>query len=224
MAKIIAYTKKRKYSTRKAVTVSIPKLRRIMQQVPELKFYEATLANTPTSTWAFSSFLTGIQQGTALGTIPLANNRIGNKIFVKYIELMVGFTPTVTAGQTSGGVCRCVVYHNNAAAGLSIAGADVFSPNTYAGLRYTPGTSRISLKRDRTHVFVPVATNAANVSAAAPIVLYKMRIRINKEIAYVSNNGTASDLIKDDYGFGCCANNGTTCTMSVNYKVVFTDS
>lgn len=195
-------------------------------QIPESKFYDgSSTGNNVAATWGYTSFLKSIIQGAALGTIPTANFRIGNKIFVKFIEVVIQMNPTVTAAQTTGAGCRTAIIHVREANGTTPVGTDVFLSNAITSLRNSTKLPAYGVLRDSVDVFVPTAATAANtVVAVAPLIVKRMRIPVNKTISYSGSNGTSADLLTDDYGLMCIANTATTCTMDVYWKVVFTDS
>lgn len=182
-----------------------------------------TAGTAPGLTWQFGSFLTGIIQGGGANT---ANVRIGNKIYVKGIYIRVttaAVFPVVSLHD--GYVCRCVVYHNKDANAAAPVAAEIFNPSTIQGLRNSAYLPKYSLLKDH-HTFTsPAGTNGTTIVAYTPDVIQTYYIPIRKVISYVGTAGSAADLLKDDYGFGCVSNQPSgACDMTVYYKVVFNDN
>jgi len=165
------------------------------------------------ATWAFTSLLGPIVVGTG------ATQRIGNKIFVKRIEFSLLMVPQTTQPAT-GCVSRFVVYHNKETRGSLPAALDLFTAATVDALRSTPKKPALTLMKDFTTTGVVMGS-----AGAGPPLLQRFAVRVNKRIDYTgTGGGTATDLLKDDYGFGMICSAPTACNMTFNAKIVFADA
>lgn len=203
--------------------ISVPRLRKVMTQIAEKKCFTSPVVTVgvPAVTWTFDSFLDGIQQGTALG------QRIGNQITLKAIHVFIQMVPyapaAVAAGAAvaTGGICRMALYHNKEAVGALPSGS-MMTFNDYTGVVLYQQKPRLTLVKERQCHFV-ITSQGATQSTAGPAMQVRMSIYPKTKIDYVSNAGTASDLIKHDYGMGIVANNANVCTMQYYFMVEFTD-
>lgn len=212
---------------RKKTKVSVPRLRRALKlQIPEQKFFDSSGNMNPTNTWQYMSFLANIVQGTT----QTASVRIGNKIFVKYIDVITYMLPTITATKVQGSICRTAVVHRKECNNTAIGVGDVWlvpGPSAVAifSQRNTSKMPAFAVSRDTMETFVPTAATGVNtVVAMAPVSVRKFRIKVNKTISYSASSPNVTDLVKDDYGIMCCAQDAVSCSMDVYWKVVFTDA
>lgn len=208
----------RKKTTKKASKISIPRIRKIMYTTSETKFNDQTLTTGPSlTTWGFASPCFFIQQGTA------ANQRIGNKIYVKSIQFSCYMVPLVT--MTGAGVlCRFVVYHNKETVGALPTGLRIFVSDDVRSLRNTSNVPRFSILRDMTHSMVITSTNAATVNGVGPTKLVQFTIYPKKVIDFTGTTGTIADLLKHDYGIGFCCSQAAACNVDVICKVQYSDA
>lgn len=191
----------------------------------EKKFYNSPVGsntNTP-ATWTLASFFPLIQQGTT------ANNRIGNKIFVKGVWITMlcqGGTTMLngTASGTAGVNTRFIVYHNKEALGTQIAATTIFDQDSISSLRNNTKSSQVSLKKDFTRTVVVTGVKSTGESVATgPSIQEIFYIPINKRIDYSGNTGTIADILKDDYGYGMCCSAANLNSCAVTFKVLYTD-
>lgn len=216
----MAYRRKTKRSyRRRTAKVSTQKVRRIVTNMAEKKYYDfANLDVTPVlSSYTFVSLLGAIQQGST------ASTRIGNKIFVHSIEVNYCMTPLITM-PAGGAICRIGMYHNKEAVGILPTSGQTFLENSVESTRYTPMINRITLPRDRKMTMVITGTNGAATVAVGPKMCGSFKIYPKKKIDFFANNGNVGDLYKDDYGVFYFCTDATSCNMAMTAKVIYSDA
>lgn len=201
-------------------------VRRVVNTIAEEKYYAINgLLNANSAvTWQFASALQGLVQGTTQTT------RLGNRIYVKRLELSVTLGANVGMGL-NGSICRFVVYHNrntggtgSALSGLLITYDQLFDTNTFDALRAINQKGRATILKDGVYPMMATSSNAGTtvVTTSGPV-NFRVRIPINKTIVYNGNAGTIADLITDDYGVGFCSDDAACCQIYIRSKVIFTD-
>jgi len=191
----------------------------IRNPVAELKYLNNTIAaDFSSAAWAFGTLL-ACQQGTS------ATQRLGNKIFLKFIEIRGSMVcKTGIASSQLGILCRFIVYHNKQANGALPTGANgVFDADNINSNRYLPLLSRYAVLKDMSHSF-PVYNNSGDTITASQLMQFHVVIPCYKVIHYQSNAGTVSDLATDDFGVGLITNLNASCSYSLTCKATFSDA
>lgn len=189
-----------------------------MYSVMEEKFIESdSTPFTMAAAWTFQSNLFQIAQGTN------ANQRIGNKIYVKKIEFC--FTMTPLSGLPLGGcMARTVVYHNKLCNGELPTATTLFSADSISAFKNWVNNPKFTIMKDMMHSMVRTSDNAGAVSGAGPGMLAKFSIYPKQVIDYDNNATLITDLLKHDYGIGYICSDATACQMRLRTRVIFTDA
>jgi len=189
-----------------------------MYDVQEKKFLDGSQAAfNVAATWAYDNPLAILQQGTS------ASQRIGNRVFVHFIHYSIVCVPNTTIAVT-GSQCRMVAFHDRECNGVTPTATGMWVTDESNTLRNSAKLPKFRIIRDMMHNMVVTATNAAAVSATGPMVLQHLFIPVKKAIQFSGNTGTVADILKDNYGLGYCAENGTACKLAWKVKVVFSDA
>jgi len=218
MARYLA--KKKTYRKKWTPKTSAVRVKRIVSNMAEKKFLDGSFSAGGSNLFVFTSLLTqtNIPQGTS------ANNRIGNKIFVHYIDVNILMTAIVANMPVNGVICRNGFYKNKDPRGTLPASADVFVSNAVASSRATPKQTSVTLYGDAQSTMVVTGVNGVAVVAAGPPMIRRYRLKVNRQIEYGSNVGSISDMWKEDWGFYTICGVLNAMSVEVNYKVVFSDA
>lgn len=219
---LLAKSKKTATKKKMAITVAPSIIKKVVNNMAEKKFLNTSdnlaLADT---VWHFYSALEGLTQGSGV------SNRIGNKIYLHYIEFQVLCYPSSTISN-DGGTARFILYHNKETVGTLTTSAMVFNADKLHAQRNITLEPRVSVLRDRVCQCVVTSYDAAGAAgekkAFGPTHYWVWRIYPKKKIDFQSNAGTISDLLKDDYGFAACSLNANDMTFELNTQVVFSDA
>lgn len=221
--------KKKTYKRRKTTTM-VRQMKRFGISVPELKTY-STSGSYPVATtvWQYFSCLAMVATGgcpkVSINQGTDASSRIGNRIFVKKIEVMIMMTPG-TSMPAGGTQCRAVMYHNKECNGTLIASTDLWDYDQLMTTRLQARLAKASVLKDHSKSMIVTGTDSTGViKAVGPTCMAHFIVYPKKTINYVGNTtaGAITDLLKDDYGFGYCALNATSVSIAVALKVSFTD-
>lgn len=213
---------KRTVKAKKAYTTR--RIKKVVMSIAERKyktFAWNTVAapNSMAASWFFQSFFVGsaLNGGIIQGTD--ANTRLGNKIYVEGIRYRFVAKGQGTVDATGGSNCRFAIYHNKQCNGVATSGAEVMTTNTVVATRNPDYVRKIAVKRDLTMSMT--ATSGTTVGPAWPIIGY---CKVNKVIDMVTNTGTITQLIKDDFGFGFIADVAACCEIYGEYTILFRDA
>jgi hypothetical protein len=210
------YYKRRRYTTKKKATVSIPRVRKLMNYVAERKYLDLTVAGANVaSTWSYHNPLASIIQGTT------ASTRIGNRIFVHSISYTVTCAP-LAGMNTTGCVARMVLFHDKECMGSTPNALDMWEANEFNTQRNSAKLPKFRILKDMTHTMVVTAYNAG-IAAAGPLIGTIMVCRPRKVIQYSANNNGIADILKDNYGMGHVASHAASCNVYMKVKVIFSD-
>ncbi len=197
----------------KKARVSLPRLRRTILSLNETKFQDTTqAAYTVPVAWTNTNIYPLIQQGTS------ANQRIGNKIFLKQITFRIFMNPLVTM-PASGAYCRVIVVHNKETVGVLTAALTVFTADSIFSQRNTALNKRVSVIKDFNHTMV----FSGSATQMGPKRFLEFSIFPRKVIDYNGNTGTAADLFKDSYTLMTVCEDPAGCQMTWTAKCLFTD-
>lgn len=215
-----AVSRKRSAFRKRAAKVSVPRLRRIIGYQPEVKFLDTTISYSPISTsFQITGMLGPIVQGAT------ANTRVGNRIFLRWMEVTVMCEPI--AGATfpiSGMLCRFGVVHAKEVNNTNMNVSQIwYDAALYPSARNSTHLPKYRIVRDMTHSMVPTAVNAGTTTGAGPFHMTRWRIPVNKTIVYSTSGSAGSlDLVKDDFGF-FSAGSATGCNCVARVKLCFND-
>lgn len=218
-----------------------PRVKRITFSVLEKKYFDrpafnledgGTTLTTPMSTvaWKFYSPVNAIIQGID------RDMRIGNKIFVRYIQLTFGFASDGD-NTLSGSTCRYILLHNRQANLTIPTAADVFANGAvstnadYTSLRNCNTLKKYSLLLDRAHLLIP-ATRSGDGTAAAHFNflgqgVLQHYIPINKWVQYQASSSaitTSVNLVSNDFVIGVAPSNANCCIGTVMARVCYNDA
>lgn len=177
------------------------------------------------NTWEFLSMVSAIAQGVE------SNMRIGNRIFVKYIDIVLYFEQDGSPRQNGHSV-RYVVVHNKDTAGTIVTGAALFNSggaesttSQYDALKLWAKRMQFSLLVDKQHTTF-TTTQAAGVGTHTPNGIIQFRVPINKQVNYSTVQAStlvSTNLVNNDFNIGVCSQGDACCTPRVSWRVVFAD-
>lgn len=173
-----------------------------------------------TQAFQIHSILAGlaIAQGTG------KNERIGEKIRLRRIELYIQMIPVAGTVGTNGSVCRFVVWHSNAANGATPAATGLFDQDNLMSGNNLTYANRYSHLKDFVHYMVPTSSSAGGaVVTSGPMMLQTLKFYPKTVVEYSGTAGTTADIVKHDYGTAFTADDSGCCTIYVYAKVVYTD-
>jgi len=236
-------TRRKKYPTYRAV-------RNIVFKLAETKYFESPLmyvaggfvipavSGVPPPVeqhWSRCALLNMIGQGVSV------NQRIGNRIMVKYVQLSIGFAQNAMTTDNAAGTCRYLVVHDKAANKSLAAGSDVFglqlivdddiSASTGAGmssLKNFNNLKRFRFKLDRQHV---TTSYAAAVAQSTPQTVIQHYIPIGRTFQFDIDASADpvhfrdnSALVADALNFMIAASSDSCCAMLLRFRVAFKDA
>lgn len=185
----------------------------------EKKYFDNTYAAfSPVPAWTWNSQCVGIAQGVD------RMQRIGNKIFLKKIEIMVHIDGDNTMTQ-DGSQVRMVCYHNRQPAGAVPVSLEVWNADVLDTLRSEVKRPQYTITRDWIHTMVVTGVDAAGAHfTTGPRKTLQYTWYINKVIHFKDSGSTITSLWKDDYGFGISSTSGSCCKMNIRTRVHYTDA
>lgn len=210
-------------------------VRNIVTTMEERKFFQhkpiADNFSPVGANWTINSLLydnanVGIVQGLTV------NDRIGNRIKLDGIDLMIRVIPNPAGMDTTGGLCRIVIFHNKKHTSAAATAAQVFSMPAGAtplinALQNPVYEDRITIHHDFLHQFSFAGrsgTAGADVATAAAEGVYKIHIPAKTLIEYNSASGGEAFITNDCWNIATIADQGTVCcTLTTNCIVRFTD-
>jgi len=214
-----------KAGRKKALT--IPRMKRIVYNMAENKFFDYNGSSSPVPNGAitFFSLLGQIpQQGAA--SAATASLRQGNKIYVSKIQIRVMCGPL--NGAVVNGTClRFGTYHNKEARKALPLATEVFNTSDPLALRNSQYFPQVSILKDITHHTVVTTQNAGTPLSSGPMGMYLIDIPVNRMIDYVSTGGgagSATDLLVHDYGVWFISSGANSHFFNFNTKVLFKDN
>lgn len=208
-------------------------VRQIVTNMEERKFFiHAPIPTTTYSTsasWTIKNLLvnsagTGIAQGVDV------NQRIGNRIKLDGIDLCIAVTPNPGGMDTTGGVCRIVVWHNKKHTGADPTQGELFvtpplTNRLITCLQNPVYEERITFHHDFVHSFGYAGTGQASAITSAPEGVYKIHIPAKTVIEYNTTSGAVSSIINESWGLAYVADGGTQCcSLEITAVVRFTDA
>lgn len=174
------------------------------------------------ATWSFQSCLAGLVQGTN------AFSRVGNKIWIKNIELCIDlFNNAATAAAVDGSTCRFVLFRfkdpRGALPNMTGTGPQIFDVNSLISGRNVTNLGSFAMKFDINHQMV-ILDQAGATPSSGPRLTKIFKIPIESNVNFGGNAGTISDLNETDFVAGVCADGAACCRLGTFYiKVWFKD-
>lgn len=240
--------KMRKYPTYRAV-------RRIVYNLAETKYWESPMMSIinssgsphiissviPTANAGYvpqafigCSLLNMIAQGTAV------NQRIGNRIMVKYIQLTVavGYSPELNTGSCT---CRYVLVQDKSNAGDVAPATSIWSDGpvlaagvgepTVSSLKNFNNLKRFRFRLDRQHITQSFSNNP---EATTPWSAIQHYVKIGRVIQYQGQNAspdadanfrTNNTLVGSDaFNFYVAGSHPLCCGIKFRWRVAFKDA
>lgn len=184
----------------------------------ETKHFDATVTTFNLgATWFFKSLICAIAQGTGSG------QRIGDKIFVKSIRVMIMMVSTPANLLKTGGLCKAILYHNRQTNGVQIAATTVYNNDDIMGLRNLQKTPTCSILKQHQGPMLVTSIDATGNSTGPPMCV-NLVCYPKKVITYSDNTGLIADVVKDDYGFAVVGTTANMATVAVRFQVTYTDA
>lgn len=161
----------------------------------------------------------GIVQGTA------NNQRIGDRIRVTKLEVIINIVPTIVAGETAGSTCRVMIVHDKEPHLGYPTSALIMDPDSdMGGMQNQVQKRRFTIMKDFVHEMVPLGTNAAAVIAKGPKFLSKFTFYPNQVIEYSGNGGVTANIVKHAYYVMYAADGGSCCTVRATALAHYVDA
>jgi len=178
-------------------------------------------ASASAATWKIES-LVGVA-GTAIAQGTNIDNRVGDSIYLKCIEVTLMIAADVANTGGNGSVCRFVLWHNNRCQGALPTNTALFSPNSIVGDIIPLQRQQYTILADYDHSMTVTASNAAVPIAAGPMLVKKFKIYPRTKILYSGTTGATSELISHDYGIAFVSDDANCCSVTVQANLFFTD-
>lgn len=140
------------------------------------------------------------------------NQRIGRRIYVKYVELRMAFAvASVIHVPVGGDTIKCEVWMDKECKGTWPANTDIWEPVGGSGLSITAPLNASNLKRfKRLATMVHDVQVTAVLPGAPPIVqganvreLAMIRIPVNKHVNYSAQGALITDVIDNNMSVWC---------------------
>lgn len=160
-----------------------------------------------------------IVQGTT------ANTRIGQKIYLRSINLCISIAPLAVAGTVGGCAMRYGIYHNKECNGSQITFGQIFNgtrPEVGRNLNYA---AKVTVMKDLVAQAVVTGTDSTGaVKAVGPKQVLKLSVHPKKVINYSAATATIADILKDDYGMFMVCSDTSTMSMYIQCQIVYNDA
>lgn len=177
----------------------------------------------PILTWSFQPLLceynaiptsaTGIIQGSAV------NQRIGNKIKLTGIDIVIVMTPT--NGTAYGSFCRmCIVHDKKHNSGSTLSGGNVFTRDDVWGVPNPLYSDRYTVSNDMVHQMVITTTSPSS----GPEGLYKVHLPFKTVIEYNGTPGGLNQIINHMFWLGYVTDYTPSCVIAPSITVSYTDA
>lgn len=185
--------------------------------------------------WSIAPLLFTAVAGQTPGILPGTgvSERVGNRIKLNGIDIMLKITPNPNGMDITGGVCRFVVWHDKSYRAAMPSANQLFqmaggtTPLIHA--HYNPTYEhRFTMHQDLLHQFNFTGTKdpqgtASNTAGAEGV--YKLHIPAKTVIEYADANGGESSFVDDMWGFAFIADSGTQCcSLEMQVLVRYTDA
>lgn len=218
-------------------------VRRIAYSIPEKKYHQVSRYNvaqaitnapgfptvddaTKMTVWTVTDPLNAIEVGTA------SDNRIGNKIYVRYVQVSVEMTMDGDH-LLNASTARMCAFWNRMANNVNTAAADLWTPSTSSivnqgSLRNVESFSQYTMLLDRQHKTVMTVGHATDptLRATTGCGVIQFYIPIFKVVEY--NNtiiDCSSSNMKGPTLLLCFFNSvSDCCIIKVGWRVCFTDA
>lgn len=178
--------------------------------------------------WSWLNLLGNITQGVGQG------QRIGNKIFVRYIQLNLNFQYSDAAAGMGVSGCRCryvaaIDRQHGAAAAIGPGYFTLGSSNpplnalNINAFRNSNTLGKFKTLLDKQHVMSYTGTSfASGVATVQHYIPIFREFQMTYEDSVFPNNG--ANFPKNALFFGSCSNHADMCGLSIDVRVCFTDA
>lgn len=225
------------------------RVRRIAYSIAEKKYWQYTFAGTDTAVpvaygtaWLHPLALNAdsvakdtVVPRSLVNTIPLGNtsaSRIGNKVFVEYIQLsmFVNFDVPAIANPMlpNGCLLRYGIYYDKQHGGNAAVLPNLFEPYTaatgynYGALRNFNTLGKYKTLRDKQ---IRMAYTSSTTGTGIPAI--QEYIPIKREFTLstaVTDSTTAANMIKNDLGIFVLCSHSNMCYVRIMVRVCFRDA
>lgn len=198
-----------------------------VRKFSELKFVYGVFTVTETlndGKFVPFSFCTAVPNGSNI------NSRLGNRIYVHSIHVILEFVPNPLHVTNTNPYCEWAVYHNRSSNGTQTNGWMLFLENQVAQLpnpflesylRVLKSGSYSMELAPTNNTTAPGAFNTSGYSNGAGTV--KVDIPINESVVYNGTSNTIADLFLNDYGIMVATSQANSCSVKIRYAMRFTD-
>jgi hypothetical protein len=203
-------------------------VREYVTAIDEKKFRVVPMFNSGTNTavgatWLFVPILCdwnatptlgdGIVQGTS------ANTRIGNRVKLQGIDIIVRITSIPANVGTAGSFCRMAVIHDKRSNGSGLpTGSNVFTTDNYLGVPNPVQEERYTVSQDSVHQMMLTTS-----TTGGPEGLFKIHIPHKSIIEYNGTNGRLGDIVGSNYFLGFVSDDADCCLIQAQATVHYTD-
>jgi len=236
------YKKKKGVNVRKYATKRYGKMRvtRGVTMAPEVKHFEMIQnANNSGNPTAFGN-TAGAHGDWTLMPLPCCptqgtdfTNRIGRKIRMLRMEFaMVLGVNTMAAIGANGDTVICEFFMDNECKGAAPSSSDIFVPayttnNPSVQIRNASNLKRFKSLGGMKHDVIPTSIVSGAVASVSIPIQRKIVIPLNKEVNFVTNTGTITDIV-DNLPLLCCtmawgANGAWPLNMVATYRIWYID-
>jgi len=226
-----SYSKKKTYKPYKLA----PTVRRVVTSMAEKKHKTMYIENATTlstltvgSTWQIYNLLCGWTtasdvSGITLGTGP--DERIGDKIQVQNIELILRIIPDVANTNKSGGsTCRVIIFYDKEPHQAKPAVSSVLTVDNIFATQNLAQNRRFTILKDFVHQMVPLTTNTTTTVAAGPLFFQKINIKRKVNVEYVAGGATTTSMNKNTIFMMIVAEAANCCVFNAVQTVSYTDN
>lgn len=170
-------------------------------------------------TWDFASIISSVAGGIAQGTN--INQRIGDKIRVKSIEVIFSVTPNVASVGPDGTTCRIILWEQKRCQGTLPTPALVLTQNSLWGGANIIKSKDFRIVKEFTHNVL--RQYDGTTATVGPMGVYKFLIYPNATVSYSGTSGITTEVLDNNWGIGCVADQANCCVITYNAKVRYTD-
>lgn len=212
-----------------------PRVKRIVQSMVEEKHIEqfTPAQNVRGDVWMIGNVLctqtasatdaagSGIVQGNA------DNQRIGDRVRLKKIEINFFVSPVVAAVDATGSACRILLVHDKQPVGGYPATTTIMNSNFILANQNLVNKKRFTILKDIVHQMTWLGNTTTTPNAAGPELIGKFVIYPKYELNYNTTTGITS--AQTNHAFYLMAINDTgaatvCCNLQFNTQTTYTDA
>lgn len=160
----------------------------------------------------------GIGQGTGV------SDRVGNKIKLQGIDLMITVNPDPSdAGMLNGSLCRFAVWHDKQCNGSLPTTSQILVTDAIYGNQNPNYEHRLVKHQEFVHSMVFTGVNSVASPASGPAGLYKIHIPAKTVIEFNGSTGGIANMVGDNWFFTMISDNDDCCKVLVEATIRFVD-